>query len=247
MIAGRRWLVTAGLAGAALIFGAAAAGGQAAGGLFGAQSGFSVENVVSELDGFLPEGTYAPPGRLGRAAVVAQGGQGGQAGSAAAQQQGGQAGGQGAARLAAIMREIPTFKRDPKLFLTAKQVDAVVPALQELRANPFPTPGKAKQVQAAIDAALTKQQRDAWAGYVKERDRAIEKIRQEFTAQRSAGGTGGQGGGGMVYGGQAAAGEPGGAAGQGGQQRPQRDPAELRKEILGSFIDALTRYRKGLT
>ncbi len=237
MIAGRRWLAAAAISAAVLMAGAAAAGAQNAGGgagggvgmlgLLGSQSGFSAENVISELSEFLPEGTWTLS--LGRGGGQGQAGQG-QAGQTGTQQRQGTNAQGGNNRFATAMSSFPVFKRDAKLYLTAKQVDALMPVLQDLQASPYPTPGKAKQHQATLDGTLSKQQKDAWAAYVKERDKAVEQLRKQFASQQGA-----------AAGGAAA----GGQAGQGGQ-RVQRDPAEIRKQMLTSFIDALTKYRKGL-
>jgi hypothetical protein len=128
---------------------------------------------------------------------------------------------------------MPQFKRDPKLMLTASQVDALLPVLQDLQKTPFPTPTQAKKVTAAVDAELTKQQKDAYGAYAKERDKALEEIRKQIQSRaQEAQGQGGQG---------AAQG------GQGAQGQRQMDPAELRARMLDAFIRNLQEYRKGLT
>jgi hypothetical protein len=223
----KRNLVTAAVA-AGLVIASASAGAQAAGAPAPAQ-GFSVENLLMELSLFMPEqyANFRGPGGPGRpdgsAAGTPQGAGPGQ-GQSGTQLQGAQAGQRpGGVRF-------PEFTRDAKLMLTAQQVDALLPALQELQKTPFPTPSQAKKVTATVDATLTKQQKDAYDKYVKERDKALEEMRKQF--QSRAGTQGAQG----AQGGQGSA--------QG--QRPQRDPAELRRQMLDAVVKNMQDYRKGL-
>lgn len=257
MIARKRFSLVVALVAASLFLSAVSAGAQLAG--QATQSGFSVENVLMELSMFLPEGAVSFG--MNRFGGLGQGGQAG-AQAGAQRQSSGQTGGQGAAgqgatgqaaaqgantQAFAAMRNLLTFQRDPKLFLTAKQVDALVPMLKDLQQNPFPTPGKAKQAQATLDSALTKQQKDAWDKYVKQRDKAMEQLRQQFANRQ--GGTSGQGGTGQGSGAQGSTGRTGDAAsgqGQANGQRVQRDPAEMRKEEIKAFLDDLAKYRVGL-
>jgi hypothetical protein len=237
----RKWMFIAALAAAGLLA-AASAGAQAPGaqppGPAPALGGFSVENLVMELSLFMPEqyasfrggfgGPGGPGGQGGSGAPAGTGQQGAQPGTG---QQSGQAG-QRPNRIT-----LPEFKRDAKLMLTAAQVDALLPVLLDLQKNPFPTPSQAKKVAATVDATLSKQQKDAYEKYVKERDKAIEEMRKQFQSRT---GTQGQGGTGMQGG-------PGAQGGQGSPgQRQQMDPAALRKQMLDSFIKNMQDYRKGL-
>ena len=142
---------------------AQAAGSGGTGGTAVARQGFSVPVLVAELSLFLPEeatrGMYGGLGGRG-------GGQGGgQSGSAGQQGQSGQ------------QRPAFQFTRDPKLFLTRDQVANLLPILSALRDTPMPTPSRARQVQADIDAILTAAQK---AEYVQFR-KALENIRQSFS------------------------------------------------------------------
>ena len=147
---GRNGMFVTGAVVAGLVAAAASAGAQAPGGPV-PREGFSVERLVQELSSFLPE-EYA---RL-RAAPGGQGQQGAQP-QAGLPQAGQRPGG----------LELPRFKRDPGLMLTARQVDALLPVLFDLQKTPFPTPSQAKKVTATVDATLTKQQKDA-SGPVRE-------------------------------------------------------------------------------
>jgi hypothetical protein len=220
-----RNLISIAAVAAGLVVAAGSAGAQATGAP-APRSGFSIERLVMELSSFLPE-EYA---RL----RAAPGGQGqGQQGAQppAGQPQAGQR--QGGQRPGGI--NLPQFKRDPRLMLTAQQVDALLPVLQELQKTPFPTPSQAKKVTAAVEASLTRQQKDAYEKFAKERDAAIEEMRKQYqsrsgTQQGAPGAQGGQG--------PAQAGP--------GAQGQQRDPADLRKRMLDTFIANVQEYRKGL-
>lgn len=252
MIARRRLMLLAALAAGSLV--AAAAAGAATTGTTTAQSGFNVENLLMELSVFLPEeyaGFYGDRGFLvGRPGGAAAGGEapGNQPqGSQGTQSQGGtsgQPGTQGGQRPQGF--DLPQFKRDAKLMLTAKQVEALVPVLLDLQKTPYPTPSQAKKVTTTVDATLTKQQKDAYDKYVKERDKAMEEMRKQFASRSGSTGTQdaqGSGTGGFVTRNNDGTGQ-GGQAGQG--QRQQVDPAELRKQMLETFIKNLQDYRKGL-
>jgi hypothetical protein len=222
----KRNLVAAAVA-AGLVIAAASVGAQA-NGTPAPREGFNVENLLMELSLFMPE-QYASfrgfggPGGQGRPDGTAPGTQPG-AGQQGTQQQGAQAG-QRPGRA-----NFPEFKRDAKLMLTAQQVDALLPVIQDLRKAPFPTPSQAKKVTTTVDATLTKQQKDAYDKYVKERDKALEEMRKQFPARTGTqGAQGTQGGQGPAQG-----------------QRPQRDPAELRKQMLDAFVKNMQDYRKEL-
>jgi len=195
--------------------------------------GFSVENVLMELSLFMPEqyaGFRGSPGRPGGAG--GPGGSGGPGAAAGAGQPGGRTSQQPNRFV------IPEFKRDAKLMLTAAQIDALLPVLLDLQKNPFPTPSQAKKVAATVEATLTKQQKDAYQKYAKERDKAIEEMRTQFQSRT---GTQGQGGVGTRGG-------PGAPTGQGSQgQRQPMDPAELRRRMLDVFVKNMQDYRAGLT
>ena len=224
----RKRSVVAAAVAAGLFIAAASAGAQAAGAPAPSQ-GFSVENLLMELTLFMPEEyarfrVFGGPGGSGGAAAGAPSGSG-QQGTQPQAGQGGQRLGGGA---------LPEFKRDPRLMLTAQQVDALLPALEELRKTPFPTPSQAKKVTATVEATLTKQQKDAYDKYVKERDKALEEMRKQFAARSGAQGQGAQG--------QGMQGTQGPAQGQ----RPQMDPAELRRQMLDAVVKNMQEYRKGL-
>jgi hypothetical protein len=254
MINGKRIIALAAAA-AGLLFTVLPAGAQATG-TTTAQSGFNVENLLMELSNFLPE-EYASFGGRGFFVGGPNGAPGGAApgGAAATTQGSGQQGGttgQAAPSGQANQRpqgfDIPQFKRDTKLMLTAKQVDALLPVLQDLQKTPYPTPSQAKKVTTTVDATLTKQQKDAYDKYVKERDKAMEELRKQFASRAQGSGTqgaqGGATGGGVVTRDNAGDGTGTGQRTQG--QRQQVDPAELRKQMLEGFIKNLQEYRKGL-
>jgi hypothetical protein len=229
----KRMFITAAVV-AGFVIAAASAGAQATG-TPTAQTGFGVENLLMELSLFMPEqyagfrGGFGRPGAPGGAAAGAQPGSGQQAAPQGTQQgpQGTQAG-QRPGRA-----NFPEFKRDAKLMLTAKQVDVLLPVLQDLRKTPFPTPSQAKKVTTTVDATLTKQQKDAYDKYAKERDKALEEMRKQFQSRAGTQGT---------QGAQGAQGGQGPAQGQ----RQQMDPAELRTQMLDAFVKNMQDYRKGL-
>jgi hypothetical protein len=231
---------------AGLLFAALPAGAQATGAAT-AQTGFNVENLLMELSNFLPE-EYAGFG--GRGFFVG-GPNAGPGGASATSQGSGQQGGttsstapSGQATQQPQGFNIPEFKRDAKLMLTAKQVDALLPVLQDLQKTPYPTPSQAKKITATVDATLTKQQKDAYDKYVKERDKALEEMRKQFQARAQGSGTQG-----APCGGTFTRENPGSGTGDGQRpqgQRQQLDPAELRKQMLDGFVKNLQEYRKGL-
>jgi hypothetical protein len=221
-------IVFAGLL-AGMSLGAQAAG---PGGPF-SQQGFSSQLLVSQLSLYLPEeatrGMYRGFG--GRAnAPSAQGGQNAPAGQA---QGGGSAGG------------FPQlqFTRDPKLYLTKEQITGLIPILIALRDNPLPTPSKAKQVQADVDAQLTAAQKAEWAEFQKKLQDLIAQFRQRMGANSAAGqgstnGAGVQGQGQLQDGQNApsAQGGPGGGQPGGG---PQLTLLQRRQRQLDAFIKVL--------
>jgi hypothetical protein len=234
MSARNRMLLT--LVAAGLVAATASSGAQAAGAP-PSLGGFSVENLLMELSLFMPE-QYAGF-RVGLGGPGAPGGPGGSGGTGAAAGAGQQGTGQQGAQSGTRPNgpAFPEFKRDAKLMLTAAQVDALLPVLLDLQKNPFPTPTQAKKAAATVDATLTKQQKDAYEKYAKERDKALEEMRKQFSSRNGTQGQGGTG----TQGGQ------GVQDGQGSQgQRQQADPAERRKRMLDAFIKNLQEYRKEL-
>ncbi len=57
---------------------------------------------------------------------------------------------------------------NPEYYFTTAQVDALLPVFQELAANPYPSPSKAKQIQKQVEDVLTREQQREWDKYVKE-------------------------------------------------------------------------------
>lgn len=239
-------------AAAAGFLAAAATAGAQATGTTNAQAGFNVENLLMELSNFLPEEYAGFGGRGfflgGPAGARPDGAAPGAQGAATQGQQAapqGTSGGQNAQRPQGFA--IPQFKREAKLMLTAKQVDALLPVLQDLQKTPYPTPSQAKKVTATVDATLTKQQKDAYDRYVKERDKALEEMRKQFQSRVQGQGT--QGTQGAPGGGTFTRDNAGDGTGDGqrqGGQRQQVDPAELRRQMLAGFIESMTKYRATL-
>jgi hypothetical protein len=130
------------------------------------QGGFSVEKLLFELSMFMPQRQGAPgtSGAGGPQAPAAQG--------AAPTQRGTQF----------------RLTRDPALFLTGDQIAALLPIMKDLKASPFPTPSRAKTIQAALDGVLTKAQKAGWERTMKDLEKA------QASAQGQSGGQGGQGG-----------------------------------------------------
>jgi hypothetical protein len=200
------------------------------------QQGFSSQQLITQLSLYLPEeatrGMYrgsggrgnAPAGQGGQNAPSAQSGAGGQGGSgsqgAAGQAQGGGSTG-GFPQL--------QFARDPKLYLTKEQITGLLPILIALRDNPLPTPSKAKQVQADVDAQLTAAQKAEWAEFQKK----LQDLIAQFRERMGANSAGGQGGTGFQGPGQAQDGGPGGGQAGGG---PQLTLLQRRQRQLDAFI-----------
>ena len=160
--------------------------------------GFTVQGLITQLSLYLPEdvtrgmfagfggrglgaaaggagaggGAGAAAGGAGGAAGAGGGAQGGGAGSGAGGAGAGGAGGPGAG----AQRFTFNFSRDPTLFLTKDQITSLIPILTALRENPMPTPSKARQVQASVDALLTVAQKAEYGQFQK----AVEQARQSF-------------------------------------------------------------------
>ena len=83
------------------------------------------------------------------------------------------------------------FNRDPALSLTGEQIAKILPIMNDLKAKPFPTPSRAKTIQAGVDGVLTKAQKAAWDKLQKD----LEKARADAPARQGAqGAQGAQGG-----------------------------------------------------
>jgi hypothetical protein len=80
------------------------------------------------------------------------------------------------------------FERDPALSLTGEQIAKILPIMNDLKAKPFPTPSRAKTIQAGVDGVLTKAQKAAWDKLQKD----LEKARADAPARQGA--QGAQGG-----------------------------------------------------
>jgi hypothetical protein len=74
------------------------------------------------------------------------------------------------------------FNRDPALSLTGEQIAKILPIMNDLKAKPFPTPSRAKTIQAGVDGALTKAQKAAWEKLQKD----LEKARADAPARQGA-------------------------------------------------------------
>jgi len=174
----------------------------------GAQRGFSSQVLIAQLSLYLPEeATRAMYRGLGGPNA---GGPGGAAGSRAFPQ--------------------IQFTRDPALFLAKDQIAKLLPILQALRDAPLPTPSRAKQVQAEVDAQLTAGQKAEWAEFQKKMQARIEEFRQRMAA--SGGGSQGMTGGG-------ADGGPGASAGGRAGGSPGGTLLERRQRQLDAFMQVL--------
>ena len=122
------------------------------------------------------------------------------------------------------------FTRDPALFLTKDQIAKLLPILQALRDAPLPTPSKAKQVQAEVDAQLTAGQKAEWAEFQKKMQARIEEFRQRMAAS-------GGGAPGMTDGG--ADGGPGASAREQAGGSPSGTLLQRRQRQLDAFIEVL--------
>ena len=181
------------------------------------RQGFSVPGLVAELSLFLPaEATKGMYGGFGGRGGGQGGGQPGQSGQPV---QSGQ------------QRPAFQFTRDPKLFLTHDQVAKLLPILSALRDDPMPTPSRARQVQADIDAILTQAQK----AESEQSRKAVENFRQSFSRSgaQAQGGNAVQGG--TAQGGISAQGGPA----QGGTAQNSGVPLttlERRQRQLDAFI-----------
>jgi len=206
-----------------LLAGGAAATAQAAPGPGGpVQRGFSSQILIAQLSLYLPEEATRGMYRGFGGPNAASGG-----------------GGQGAA--AAGGRAFPQipFTRDPALFLTKDQILKLLPVLQALRDAPLPTPSKAKQVQADVDALLTAGQKAEWTEFQKKMQAMIEEFRKRMAASGSGSQGAMNGGGGAAPGGQAGGTD---AASGDGAHPPAPSQATLlqrRQRQLDAFIEIL--------
>ena len=180
--------------------------------------GFSSQILITQLSLYLPEEATRGMNR----------GPGGRSGGPSTQAglQGQGAGGAG--------RPAPMeFPRDPKLFLTKGQIARLLPILVALRDNPLPSPARAKQVRAEVDAVLTAAQKGEWADFQKKMQELVEQFRQRM-------GTNGPAGQGAAGGNGAAGGE--GTAGREaapGSGTPQATLLQRRQRQLDAFIKVL--------
>jgi hypothetical protein len=203
---------------------AAAAWAQAPGPGGTPTQGFTVEGLISQISLYLPEDSFQGFGGFDRAAQPGTGAQG--------------SGQQDTARQ--NLRQLFQFERDPKLFLTREQIAKLLPVFQALRQNPLPTPSKAKQIQADVDAILSVAQKAEYTRYQKQMEKAFEEIRKQFAA--SAAGSSGQAGNG-AFANRDAQGQ--GANGQ-DRQGAQLTPTERRQRELDAFIKVLLDRQKQL-
>src|SRR5258706_6970577 len=134
------------------LFAGAAAVAQGPGPGAVATQGFTVEALITQLSLYLPEESTQGLGGFGGFARGGAGQGGARAGGQAGQ--GGQAGTQGSgqgstqgtanqgagARAGQNFRQLFQYTRDAKLYLTKEQISRLIPILQDLRANPLPTP-----------------------------------------------------------------------------------------------------------
>ena len=142
------------------------------------RQGFSVPGLIGELSLFLPpEATRGMYGGFGGRSGQGNDGQSGPAGQQGQSVQSGQS-----------VQQRPAFQftRDPKLYLTHDQLAKLLPILSALRNDAMPTPSRARQVEADIDAILTAAQKAEYEQFRK----AVENLRQSF----SRSGEGGQAG-----------------------------------------------------
>jgi hypothetical protein len=100
-------------------------------------------------------------------------------------------GGQGAPQQGGQQRSPFRIERDPALFFTSDQIDALLPVMRDLKASPFPTPSRAKALQAKVDAVLSKSQKAAWDRTRKDLEKAQADAQARSGSQGQAGGQGG--------------------------------------------------------
>jgi hypothetical protein len=180
------------------------------------QRGFSSQVLIAQLSLYLPEDATRGMYRGFR-----PGPNEGGPGSGGA---GGSPGGAGGVR---AFPPIP-FTRDPALFLTKEQITKLLPILQSLRDAPLPTPSKARQVQAEVDAQLTAGQKAEWVEFQKKMREAIEEFRRRMAASGGSAGVGMGGG----------SGGPESRGGQGGGA-PTTTLLQRRQKQLDAFIEVL--------
>jgi hypothetical protein len=235
---------------AALMLAGAAAWAQAPGPGAAPNQGFTVEVLLTQLSLYLPEESTQGLGGFGRGF----GGQGGARAGTQGGQAGAQAGGQGTTQgtqgsggqARQNFRQLFQYTRDAKLYMTKDQIAKLIPILQDLRANPLPTPSKARAVQASVDAILSVAQKAEYADYQKQMQKAIDEIRKQFAASNGSAG-GGQANAGQGGGQAGATDQPGGQAGAGGgqaRQGAQLTPTERRQRELDAFIKVLQDRQK---
>jgi hypothetical protein len=181
---------------------ASAAGAQGAPAQGAPAQGFSAQAFLAELSLFLPP-------ELLRSAV-----------------------GRGPGAASRAGRPQLQFTRDPKLYLTKEQVDQVRPLAEGLKDSPMPSPAKARQLRAELDAILTPEQKAEYADY----RQAIAKFRAEMQKQRSAAGQPGP----QL---QGAGDQPRGAP---DQARQGTSDLQRRQRMVEAFLKALADYRRQL-
>jgi hypothetical protein len=199
-----------------------------------ARQGFNVTTLIAELSLYLPEeatqGMYGNGGRAGGQGQQAQG-SGSQGQGTGSQAAGGQR-----------QRFQINFTRDVKLFLTRDQITKILPILTGLKDNPMPTPSKARQVQADVDAILTAAQKAEYVEFQKQVEKLIQSYRQQMGASGGAAGGGAGGSGGQQD--QGAQAGQGGRTGQGGGQQPTQ--LQRRQRQVETFIKVLQDRQKQL-
>jgi hypothetical protein len=162
--------------------------------------GYSVPAMLMELSIFLPEG---PGGFAARPPQEER---------------------RGAGRLSE-MRALVENHRDPRLSLDLEQIGTLLPLLQALYQNPFPTPAAARKLQATVDGLLTSGQRSALDSFRKERDALIAQFHQQA----------GAGQGGTTQG-----------SAQPGSGPCQLTPLERRQRLIEAVIGLLNERKKEL-
>jgi hypothetical protein len=189
----------------AVVFLSTAPGGfaQAASGEGGAAwsaQGYSVPTMLMELSVFLPESPAGfPSGPRGE-------------------------GRQGAGGLSGLRALFQSY-RDPKHFLSLEQINTLLPLLQALYQNPFPTPEAARKLQAAVDGLLTSAQKSALNKFRKERDALIAQYRRQAGPEAS---------------------RPEQGPAQPGSSPRQFTPLQRRQRLIEGFIGLLNQRKKEL-
>ena len=137
-----------------LLLALAVSAGYAQNGAGSPGQGFSVPAMMSELAIFLPESPAGPK----------------------------EAGGEQVPGRPNGLRALMQSHRDPRLFFGLEQVNALLPLLQALYQNPFPTPPAARRLQATLDGLLTPAQRAALESFRRQRDALFARARQQAGA-----------------------------------------------------------------